>query len=74
MGAYRLPANELSIPLGLGSFMQESTYDKGWGIPALEDLKLLSRQPNKYTKVKVKVAHLCRTLCNPMDYTVHGIL
>ena len=54
--------------------MQESTYDKGWGIPALEDLKLLSRQPNKYTKVKVKVAHLCRTLCNPMDYTVHGIL
>ena len=25
-------------------------------------------------KVKVKVAHLCLTLCNPMDYTVHGIL
>ena len=29
----------------------------------------------KYTvKVKVKVAQLCYTLCNPMDYTVHGIL
>ena len=22
----------------------------------------------------VKVAQLCPTLCNPMDYTVHGIL
>ena len=25
-------------------------------------------------KVKVKVAQLCLTLCNPMDYLVHGIL
>ena len=25
-------------------------------------------------KVKVKVAQWCPTLCNPMDYTVHGIL
>ena len=25
-------------------------------------------------KVKVKVAHLCPTLCEPMDYTVHVIL
>ena len=25
-------------------------------------------------KVKVKVTQLCQTLCNPMDYTVHGIL
>ena len=23
---------------------------------------------------EVKVAHLCLTVCNPMDYTVHGIL
>ena len=23
---------------------------------------------------EVKVAQLCPTLCNPMDYTVHGIL
>ena len=23
--------------------------------------------------VKVKVAQLCPTLCDPMDYTVHGI-
>ena len=26
------------------------------------------------TKVKVKVAQLCPTLCDPMDYIVHGIL
>ena len=26
------------------------------------------------TEVKVKVAQLCPTLCNPVDYTVHGIL
>ena len=25
-------------------------------------------------KAKVKVAQLCPTLCDPMDYTVHGIL
>ena len=25
-------------------------------------------------KVKVKVTQLCQTLCNPTDYTVHGIL
>ena len=25
-------------------------------------------------KVKVKVAQWCLTLCDPMDYTVHGIL
>ena len=24
--------------------------------------------------VKVKVAQLCPTLCNPMDYTVHVVL
>ena len=25
-------------------------------------------------KVKVKVEQSCLTLCNPMDYTIHGIL
>ena len=32
---------------------------------------------NKYMKVKwseVKVIQLCPTLCNPIDYTIHGIL
>ena len=29
---------------------------------------------NPSLKVKVKVAQLCPTLCDPMDFTVHGIL
>ena len=28
----------------------------------------------KSSRVKVKVAQYCPTLCHPMDYTVHGIL
>ena len=27
-----------------------------------------------YLKVKVKITQLCPTLCNPMDYTVNGVL
>ena len=27
-----------------------------------------------YVEVKVKVIQSCPTLCDPMDYTVHGIL
>ena len=27
-----------------------------------------------HNKMKVKVTQLCLTLCNPMDYTVHGNL
>ena len=27
-----------------------------------------------YVQMKVKVAQLCPTLCDPMAYTVHGIL
>ena len=30
--------------------------------------------PSLFMKVKVKVAQSCMTICNPMDYTVHGIL
>ena len=30
--------------------------------------------PKNSWKVKVKAAQSCPTLCNPMDYTVHGIL
>ena len=30
--------------------------------------------PNRWKRVKVKGAHSCPTLCDPMNYTVHGIL
>ena len=29
---------------------------------------------NTISLMKVKVTHSCPTLCDPMDYTVHGIL
>ena len=29
---------------------------------------------SKLKKVKVKFAQSCPTLCDPMDYTIHGIL
>ena len=29
---------------------------------------------SRYYSVKVKVAQSCPTLCDPMDYTIHGIL
>ena len=39
--------------------------------------KLLCRQAQrafKIIKVKVKVTQSCSTLCDPMDFTAHGIL
>ena len=43
---------------------------------SLVTLFLCSLQYHQHLKkhVKVKVAQLCPTLCDPMDYTVHGIL
>jgi len=32
------------------------------------------RKLGKYYYVKVKVAQSCPTLCNPVDYRVHGLL
>ena len=37
-------------------------------------LRRASEHYSSVGKVKVKVAQLCPTLCDPMDYTVHGIL
>ena len=43
------------------------------GLHHAAPLILISRLQNLRNK-KVKVAQLCPTLCDPMDYTVHGIL
>ena len=37
-------------------------------------VKLLRLPCGPVAEVKMKVTHLCLTLCDPMDYTVHGIL
>ena len=44
-----------------------------WVSPPRGEKKSLLH-PHGDGKVKVKVAQSCLTLCNPMDYTVHGIL
>ena len=33
-----------------------------------------AEEPGRLQSMKGKVPQLCLTLCNPMDYTVHGIL
>ena len=38
-----------------------------------DEYKMLGDRPEE-EKVKVKVAQSCLTLCDPMGYTVHGIL
>ena len=57
-----------------------------WNLHSLEKKKInrliicqvvispLKKKMEDYKAVKVKVTQLCPTLCNPMDYTVHGIL
>ena len=37
-----------------------------------DDYLLMYNNPSQ--NLKVKVAQSCLTLCNPMDYIVHGIL
>ena len=37
-------------------------------------MPLKERSQRIVMKVKVKVTESCPTLCDPMDYTVHGIL
>ena len=39
-----------------------------------ESVELFKILKDVTVKVKVKVAQSCPTLCNPMDYTVHGVL
>ena len=41
--------------------------------PTLQADALPSKPPRK-PQMKVKAAHSCPTLCDPMDYTVHGVL
>ena len=43
-----------------------------WRIIALNGVLVSAVQGE--SDMKVKVAQLCPTLCDPMDYTVHGIL
>ena len=53
------------------SFLFSNQLSRGQpGVPPKKGC--LSIEP--LVNVKVKVAQSCPTLCDPMDYTVHGIL
>ena len=46
-------------------------------MPSITKKATDSQRQNKLVlerKVKVKVTHLCMSLCDPMNYAVHGIL
>ena len=38
------------------------------------NFRSLKENLSAFCKRKMKVAQLCLTLCDPMDYTVHGVL
>ena len=42
--------------------------------PTLQADSLPLKPHDEHYEAKVKVAQLCLTLCDPMEYTVHGIL
>ena len=59
---------------------RHTAWDRGWWSPGqhlqrwLEWVFLTECWTLPTLKLKVKVAQPCPTLCNPRDYTVHGIL
>ena len=55
----------------------KSSFPSLWFLLILKSNLLISKLFSAVLwkwKMKVKVAQLCLTLCDPMDYTVHGIL
>ena len=44
------------------------------GAATVENSMEVSQKTKIRTTVKVKVAQSCPTLCDPMEYTIHGIL
>ena len=66
-----VPGSGRSPGVGNGNSLwyscQKNTKDRGaWW----DTVHMFARK----VTVKVKVAQLCLTLCDPVDYTVHGIL
>ena len=63
-------STDLSCPATETAMCQRTVWTRG-----KDPVKyLLICGEKSYYSVKVKVAQLCLTLCDPMDYRVHGIL
>ena len=69
-GVYIFIPNSLTIPSSILHLAAISLFSNS--VSLLLFYKFIWR--NIIWKVKVKVAQLCPTLCDPIDYTVHGIL
>ena len=66
-------SNQNSCPdVGIGPLLQFPNPPRAG--PVLLTILFFLLIPSSYPVLKVKVTHLCPPLCNPMDYTVHGIL
>ena len=52
----------------------EWLWGRGGAVPVSVETKMLHRKVLAPILLKVKGAQLCPTLCDPMDYTVHGTL
>ena len=62
---------------GKGGLLTVCSEGRLWlmGCPAASPVPTLHMLSSHISSpVKVKVAQSCLTLCDPMDYTVHGIL
>ena len=55
----------------VGGWVEKVRYKNGSGKFCFHCLTSI---PRSISEVKVKVAQSCPTPCDPMDYTVHGIL
>ena len=83
-GAFTIPMQPPSIQLSpMGIQVQISCYNKKEVFTTLVSCEVMIFEANFYKilkeSMKVKVAQLCPTLCDPMDYSlpassVHGIL
>ena len=62
---------DCSVP-SMGVSRQE--YWSGVPLPSPTTLFQILTWSITSLKVKVNISHSCLTLCDPMDYTVHGIL
>ena len=77
MGKTRDLCKEISDTRGTFHAKMSSIKDRnGMDLTEAEDSK---KRWEEYTELykkdlKVKITQLCLTLCDPMDYTVHGIL